>query len=398
MRRWLMLSHDALRSLRGNLLRSLLAMGGVVIGVAAVIAMLAIAAGAERRILTGLSDQGADVLYVVPEWRPNRPPRWPSLADARAVANSADVLAVAPVKTRMQVARVGRIESEVRMLATTEAFFTMNAIASDLAQGRLFTAAEVAFGQPLVVLGGGAAAKLFPDRTPVGGTVRLGGLPVEVIGVLRPKGKSGFHDNDNLAIVPQALAHRGLVDSKDLDYLQVLAEPGRLESAEDAVGRTMLRQHRLIAPADRDFAVHQNREIIAKIREITAVFAALLGGAAATSLLVGGIGIMNIMLVAVTERTREIGLRKAIGARERDIRRQFLLEAIAVTGLGGVLGVMLGWGLARAAALAMPFPPVIEPGAVLLALGCATAVGLFFGWWPARRAARLDPIEALRHE
>jgi putative ABC transport system permease protein len=167
---------------------------------------------------------------------------------------------------------------------------------------------------------------------------------------------------------------------------------------EDAIGTLMLRLHGIARPEDRDFAIYSQQEILKQITTVTGVFTALLGGIAAISLLVGGIGIMNIMLVSVTERTREIGVRKAVGATDADIRNQFLVEAVATTLVGGVAGIALGWGICLLASLAMPFKPIVTPASIVVSLLFSAAVGIFFGWYPARRAARLDPIEALRYE
>jgi putative ABC transport system permease protein len=397
---WLMLLSTAVQSLRGNPLRSLLAMSGVVIGVAAVIAMLAVGAGAEQRLVQGFARKGAEVMFVFDDWGDGRRPRAVrglDPGDAAAIAALPEVAAVAPVQQAPGASlRAAGRDSTANVIATSDGYFACTDL--PVARGRLFTASESELGIPVAVLGTGVAGRLFPDREPIGQTVLVGPVPMRVVGVLAAQGRQGFLEPDEMAIVPLAAARRGLVDGGRLGQIQVLARPGRLEAAEEAVGRTLLRRHRLADPSQRDFAIYRNQDILNQLREISGVFAALLAGIAAVSLLVGGIGIMNIMLVAVTERTREIGLRKAIGARERDIRRQFLIEAALVTGTGGIIGVLLGWGLTAIAAAVMPFPPVVQGGAVLMALAVSVAVGLFFGWYPARRAARLDPIEALRHE
>lgn len=397
---WRMLIATALQSLRGNLLRSLLAMSGVVIGVAAVIAMLAVGAGAEQRLLQGFAKKGADVLFIFDDWGDRRRPRAVrglDAGDTAAIAALDTVKAVAPIQqlpgSRLRAA--GR-DSDANLIATTDGYFACTSL--PVARGRLFSASESDLGLPLAVLGNAVAARLFPDRDPIGESLLVGPIPMRVVGVMAVQGRQGFMEPDEMAVIPLGAARRGLVDASRLGQIQVLAKPGQLAAAESEIGRTLLRRHRLATPADRDFAIYQNKDIMDQLRQISGVFAALLAGIAAVSLLVGGIGIMNIMLVAVTERTREIGLRKAVGARERDIRRQFLIEAAMVTGTGGAIGVLLGWGLSAAAGLLMPFKPIVQPEAVLLALAVSVAVGLFFGWYPARRAARLDPIEALRHE
>ncbi len=396
---WRFYIASAIDSLRGSPLRSLLAVLGVVIGVASVVAMLAIGNGTRVRILQDVAGSGAQVILVTPDDRNGAvDPRPLTLADAQALITLPDVLAVTPVTEQNGVTlRAGPTKAQSNLLATADTWPRTNQ--APLAAGRWFTPTESDAGVAVCVLGATTAKDLFPGGGALGASILVGPLPTRVIGVMEPQGNRSWYDPDRRFVMPLGAARRGILATGQLWYIQVLCRSiERLEPLRDAVGRELLRRHRRVGIDQRDFGVSLYRDMIKQVEKFTGIFSAMLGGVGAISLLVGGIGIMNIMLVTVTERTREIGLRKAVGARERDIRTQFLIEAVVITGLGGIGGILCGWCISLLAGLAMPFPPVLDAGSIIMAFAFSVGIGLFFGWYPARRAAKLDPIEALRHE
>ena len=396
-----MLWFTALQSLRANALRSLLAMLGVVIGVASVVTMLAIGSGAQESLMSQLDGDGARVLFVFPDWKQIdgrwRPPRPLTIGDAEAIVDLPGVEAVAPILSGSFQMQAGSLSHTAAVVASTHTYPLMSKVPID--RGRHATVAEHELGAPVCILGAVLATKLFPDRDPLDETVVIADMPLRVIGIIKARGRGGFANPDEEAHLPLLTAQRGIIPQLDLDRIQILARStADLTQVEDGTGEMLLRRHRIQIADDRDFSIWQNKEILDRLAKIAGVFKALLGGIGGIALLVGGIGIMNIMLVSVTERTREIGLRKALGARESDIRNQFLVEAMLTTGCGGVFGIALGGALAWLAGLAMPFKPVLDTSSILTAVVFSIGVGLFFGWYPARRAARLDPIESLRYE
>jgi putative ABC transport system permease protein len=276
-----------------------------------------------------------------------------------------------------------------------------------VARGQIFTESQVAGMRAVAVLGGNVAEDLFGLATPVGKTVRIKGQTFQVIGVLEKKGGSGFGSVDDQLFVPLGVAQLKLFGARSADTssprissvsIQV-ADAKQIDAVSAAIGAILRKQHRLKADGSGDdFSVFNQADVLSSLNQITSVLTAFLGAIAGISLLVGGIGVMNIMLVSVTERTKEIGLRKAVGARRRDIMQQFLTEALVVSSLGGVIGLLLGSLISFAVSLTGLITPVVTPSAMLLALGFSMAVGLFFGIYPARRAARLRPIEALRYD
>ncbi len=400
---------EALESLSANKLRSGLTMLGIVIGVGAVIAMLSVGEGAQATITGAISGIGSNLLFVFPGnlQADVRNPQPLTLSDANAISDplaAPDVAAVTPVisgngnvsyysqQTSTQIQGVTSNYAEVRNYKTTE--------------GRFITEEDLLGRGSVALLGPQVADKLF-NRTQgiTGETIRIEGQPFRVIGVLESKGGGAFGSQDDVILVPfttaQArLIHRNL-DRADLIYVQVVSAD-RIQQATDEISQILRSRHRTAIGAD-DFTVFSQQDFVNTAKTITNVFTIFLGGIAAISLLVGGIGIMNIMLVSVTERTREIGLRKAIGARRRDILIQFLTESSLLSLFGGLIGIGLGWLIAFivgkvAAASGTPFTPVVGLNSILLATIFSTAVGLFFGIYPANRAANLQPVEALRYE
>jgi putative ABC transport system permease protein len=393
-----------LDALLANKLRSVLTMLGVVIGIAAVIAMVALGEGAQRSVEERLSSLGTNVLTVragQSGWGGG------GRGQARLTVDDAEALreetggalaAVAPeMESRLQV-EAGVANANLEVVGTWPSWFHVNTY--QVAAGRLFTDAEDRGRRRVVVLGALAGDALgVATESLLGGTVRIGGVPFRVVGVLAEKGSMGFSNPDEALYVPLGTAELRVMGSEQVRSILVqAASEGQMGDAVAIVDRVLRREHRLRPGAEADFNVRDQATLLATMQETTRTFSFLLAGIAAISLLVGGIGIMNIMLVSVTERTREIGLRKSLGARRRDILLQFLIEAVVLCLLGGVLGLALGagssWLLQRLAGWQM----AVAPEAVLLALVFSAAVGIFFGLWPARRAAALAPIDALRYE
>jgi putative ABC transport system permease protein len=401
---------EALETLNGNKLRSGLTILGIVIGVGAVIAMLAVGQGAQDTITGAISGIGTNLLFVFSgnQIQEVRNPKPLTLGDAQAIADpflAPNVLAVAPIiDGRCDVAAGGQTMS-VSVTGTTPEYFIMQNYS--LLEGDFLTQENLQGNASAAVIGPGVADKLFGRRNGVvGETIRINGQPFRVVGILESKGGGTFGSQDNQVIVPfttaqTRLIHRSVLNKVDQLYVQAVnAEVVPL--ATDEIKQILRQRHRSPVGVD-DFTVFSQADFLSIAKTVTGVFTIFLGGIAGISLLVGGIGIMNIMLVSVTERTREIGLRKALGARKRDILIQFLIESSMLSLIGGLIGILLGWLLGFivgriAAASGNPFNPVISLNAILLATLFSAAVGLFFGIYPASRAASLEPVEALRYE
>lgn len=400
---------EALETLNGNKLRSGLTILGIVIGVAAVIAMLAVGSGAQNTITGSISGIGTNLLFVfkgnTQQTIRNQKPL--TMGDVNALADpmqAPNINKVAPViqkslvvtfegeSSTIQVNGVTPDEQSVRNRVLTEGDF----ISMENINGR----ASVA------VIGPQAADKLFGTRTGiVGETIRISGQPFRIIGVLESKGGGSFGSQDNIILVPLTTARTRLI-SRNLDEVDIIfvqaSNPDNVAMAQSEIRQILSTRHQN-QPGAEDFTIFTQQDFLSLASTITGVLTIFLGGIAAISLLVGGIGIMNIMLVSVTERTREIGLRKAIGAHKRDIMIQFLVESSLLSLFGGLIGILFGWLIAFvvgriAAASGTPFTPTIGLDAILLATIFSTAVGLFFGLYPANRAATLQPVEALRYE
>jgi putative ABC transport system permease protein len=400
---------EAVDSLTSNKLRSALTILGIVIGVGAVIAMLAIGRGAQNSITGSISSIGTNLLFVIPGGGEDiRNPRPLTLEDAKALndpLNAPAVLNAAPMlnsnadvsfggqSTRTQVAGVTAGYDNLRSLSVTEGQF--------ISEENILGRAAVA------VLGPDTATNLFGRSEGVTGeTIRIDGQPFRVIGVLKAQGGSGFSNADDQIIVPLTTAQARLVRKSTRNAVDmILVQAASAEDvpvANEQVAEILRSRHRTPVGSD-DFTVFTQQSFLDIAKTITGVLTIFLGGIAGISLLVGGIGIMNIMLVSVTERTREIGLRKAVGARKRDILIQFLTESALLSLVGGLIGIALGWGLSVlvgviARASNAELNPSVSLDAILLATLFSAAVGLFFGLYPAKRAADLEPVEALRYE
>ena len=396
----------ALGALRANKLRSLLTMLGIVIGVAAVIAVVALGAGAQSAVKARISSLGTTLLTVMPGQQRGMGVSYDqstklTLADAKALEEKATSLnAVQPeINSRVQVQYLNQ-NASTSAVGTTANYLEVRKY--QLAAGRMFTSQEDEGRQRLVVLGQTVVTNLgirSPDAI-IGEAVRIKGLQFTVIGVLKSKGQSSpFGDPDDQVLVPITTGRFRLFGTDRLRSISVLAQSeDKIPEAMADVQRVLRRQHRLTSGKADDFQIRSQADFLNTLGETTAVFTYLLSGIAAVSLLVGGIGIMNIMLVSVTERTREIGIRKALGATKANILLQFLIEAVVLCLLGGLIGAAVGSGGAAAMSKFAQWNTQISPSSIVMAFVFSAVVGVLFGVWPARRAAGLDPIVALRYE
>jgi putative ABC transport system permease protein len=397
---------ETTRQLSRSPMRSALTMLGILIGVAAVIAMIALGRGAAARVGRDLSGLGQNLLFVVPGTPGHNGPGANATAapfddsDARAIRREiAEVAGVAPSVGRPIVAVYGNASWRTTVTGSTAEF--LHVMSWRVATGRAFTERELRTGAPVCLLGETARRELFGSLVdPIGAAIRVGNVSMRVVGLLAPKGSSTFgQDQDDFILIPLATHQRRISGTHDADMLFVSARDGADTSQIRADLDALMRKRRhLHAGEAADFTVRDMKEITAMIGSISGVLTQLLAAIAAVSLLVGGIGIMNIMLVAVGERTREIGVRLAIGARGRDVLAQFLIESVVLSALGGVIGIGLGLASSYAITNKLGVPLEIDVLLIALPFGFSAMVGVIFGFFPARKAALLNPIDALRHE
>ncbi|MGC9325661.1 MAG: ABC transporter permease [Desulfomonilia bacterium] len=395
----------ALRAIRRNILRSSLTILGIVIGVAAVITMVTLGSGATAQVTEEISSLGSNMLQVRPGQRFHGPGGTRSAAepfdmkDAEAISREVFGLeAVAPTSSARAQAISGNMNWSTTIMGVTNEFLQVRDW--PLADGRTFTAGELHAGKAVCILGGTVSEELFGEQDPIGTRIRLQMLSCQVVGVLEEKGQTGFgQDQDDVILIPLKAFQRRIQGNSDVSTIYVSAASGISTSAVQREIEQLMRERRTISPGeDDDFHVNDMQEIVSTLTSTTRILTALLSAVAAVSLLVGGIGIMNIMLVSVTERTREIGTRLAIGALEQEVLMQFLIEAVVLSSFGGLIGIALGLVAASIGTRLLGMPFVFTPGIIGLAFVFSAAVGVIFGFFPARQAARLDPIEALRHE
>ncbi|MDQ2067660.1 ABC transporter permease [Xinfangfangia sp. CPCC 101601] len=394
----------ALRSIIRNKLRSFLTMLGIVIGVASVIAMVTVGQGSSAQVTASVEAMGSDLLVLRPGRREFGPPgaggraRAFTLRDAEALAQLPEVARIAPIASSSQTVVAGSANAATSITGSTPDWLHVSN--SSLAAGRNFTDEEDNAGQAMCLLGQTVRQRLFGQTDPVGQTVRIKSISCQVIGLLQAKGAGSFgQDQDDVVVMPIRLLQRRLAGGSDVSTLQISVSPGtEVAEAMGAIREVMRERRRLTVEQDDDFSLTDMKEIASMLNSVNTVLAGLLSSVAAVSLLVGGIGIMNIMLVSVTERTREIGIRLAVGASARQVLTQFLVESVALSVLGGIIGILTGLLMAWGAGRFMGIPFVIDPLVVVLAFGFSALVGVVFGYFPARRAARMDPIEALRHQ
>jgi putative ABC transport system permease protein len=392
----------ALRAIRRNLMRSFLTVLGVVIGVAAVITMVTLGNGATRSVSDQIASMGSNLVVVMPgqrfgpgaEGAPNF-----RFADYEAVREQVGTARlVAPILSRGATAIFQANNWATIVTGTTNEYFP--AANWVLAEGRGFLEIEERAGKAVCVIGQTVREKLFGRQNPVGSEIRIKQFACEVIGLLEPKGQSAMgSDQDDLVVMPLRTVQRRLSGTQDIARLIVsVRDDASIDAAKQQLAQLMRERRNIAYNEDDDFRVMDTRQIAETLTSTTKILTALLGAVAAVSLLVGGIGIMNIMLVSVTERTREIGIRLAIGALEREVLLQFLIEAVVLSSLGGVAGVALATVASIWLAGLMQVPWLFDPAINLVAFAFSAGIGVIFGYFPARRAARLDPIEALRHE
>ncbi len=413
---------SALQSLVVNKLRSALTMLGVIIGVAAVIAMVAVGNGAGQQIQTAVLALGSNLVTVTPQALSDQGLRGAGAASQNLTLDDMRALreqlgpTIKAIEAEQQAGRwqlvAGTTNWNAPVVGATEEY----PIVRDwgLLSGDFFSDSDVRLASQVAVLGTQTALNLFGEADPVGQTIQLrqvffnpqfGGrariINFRVVGVLEEKGTTFGFSRDDQVIVPTTTAQRvltGRTNSVSGIIVKAASSETMADTTED-VRSILLQRHRIGDPANADFQVFNQNDALSALTTITTTFTVLLGAIGGISLLVGGIGIMNIMLVSVNERTREIGIRKAVGARRRDILNQFLIEAIALTGIGGILGIFLGWAITLVVRRVQPnLLVIITPGTVAIAVGVSVAIGIIFGLYPALRAARLHPIQALRYE
>lgn len=390
-----------------NKVRSGLTMLGIIIGIASVIAMLSIGQGAKAQIESNIQSIGSNLLIVMPGAQRGAgvtvsagrgSAQTLTLEDATALNGTPGVLAVSPESSRRyQVTARGK-NTNTQILGTSPAYLSVRNVS--LETGAFFTDAQVASKAKVAVLGPTTRTDLFGEgTTPIGERIRVNGIDFTVIGVTAAKGGSGFSNQDDTVFVPVTTLNAFLTGSDSISTISVQAtNAASMTAAQEAVTNVLLERHKIPTPDRADFTILNQSDLVSAASSITDTFTALLASIAGISLLVGGIGIMNMMLTTVTERTREIGLRQAIGAEKTEIVNQFLGEAILLTLMGGAIGILLGYGISKILSSLMQMPTVVSWTSVALAVGVSVGIGLVFGFYPASRAAKLNPIEALRYE
>jgi putative ABC transport system permease protein len=397
----------AFDSIFANKLRSVLTMLGVIIGVAAVIALLSIGNGISEDITGQLNSIGTNLIFISTDFDNSNGYQALSLADVAALSDplsAPDLGEVAAIVQGNQNVLFGGESVQTTVAGITANYLQVNNL-DEFQVGDGLTNNDLATNARVAVLGAGIATDFFGEGFPVGQAVKINGVSYEVVGVLTESGGGITGDTDDNVYIPLTTAQSRLYPErtrsgeKAVSSIRVeAASAEQVDAAIEQITETLRDQHGIVYAADDDFTIFDQSSLLDTANQITGTLTAFLGAIAGISLLVGGIGIMNIMLVSVTERTREIGIRKAIGALKRDILAQFLLESLVLSLIGGALGILLGWGISSAARAALDVATVIDPGTVVLSVSFAAGVGLIFGIYPAWRAARLRPIEALRYE
>jgi len=397
------------RALKVNKMRSALTMLGIIIGVGAVIAMLAVGTGASKKISDQISSMGSNLLIILPGATTAGGVRMGSgtqptltMGDAEAIQKECPAVQdIAPVHSGVAQVVYGHQNWSTGVVGTTPSMLIVRDWS--LAAGRSFTEQDVKSATKVCLLGQSVVDNLFGDMDPTGQFIRIKNVPFVVNGVLAPKGQSAQgQDQDDTVLIPVTTAQKKLFGTSFPGMIRIIMVKAKstedLSSAEKQINDLLRQRHRIGTKQDNDFTVRNLTQVMQTAEQSTKVMTLLLGAIASVSLLVGGIGIMNIMLVSVTERTREIGIRMAIGAKTWDIRLQFLIEALTLSLIGGVAGIILGISGSKLISTLAGWTTIISPLSVLLAFGFSGLVGIFFGFYPAYKASLLDPIEALRYE
>lgn len=398
----------AVLSLKTNKMRSCLTSLGIIIGVAAVIVMLAIGTGASTKVTKDMESMGSNLLTVrsasanqggVRQGAGSRPTL--TLKDAIAINRLArGVEAVAPVSNQNQQVIYGNQNWSTTVYGTTGRYLGIKAY--EILIGRNFTAEDIKNSTKVAIIGSTVSSELFGDVNPVGKTLRIGGVPFRVIAVLKTKGSTGPFDNDDLIFIPITTAQKkvfGVYFPGTVNMIVVKSQtPELMEYTEEDINEILTKRHNIGINQEKDFEIRNSAEFQERLKSTVKTFSILLGSIASVSLLVGGIGIMNIMLVSVTERTREIGIRMAIGARSSDIRKQFLIEALLLAIIGGLIGVVAGVLTSFLVTKFSDLTAEITPFSIILSLSFSAIVGVLFGFYPAYKASLLNPIDALRYE
>ncbi len=390
----------AYASLMANKSRSLLTMLGVIIGVAAVLVVVAIGEGLKADTLDRIRSLGTNLIMVFPGagrgFGPTTRPGRLTEEDVAALRSGArQISAIAPVVQTSVTAKYRNLTHSTQVVGTNTDW--AHAMAFEIAEGRFLSDSEVRARSRVAVIGTEVMTELFYGRALLGEFIRLNGVPFEVIGILEEKG-GGWGNPDNQIVIPMSTARQRLVGNANVSRIYIsAASEGVVPDVIESVKQVLRRTHRVTEMTE-DFRIRDQTEFLATISETTGQLTMFVGGIALVSLLVGGVGIMNIMLVSVAERTREIGIRKAVGARRRDILAQFLIESTLLSVIGGLIGIAIGFSVSRALGGTLGWQTVVPMWSVVAAFLFSGAVGVFFGWYPARTAAMLDPIECLRYE
>ena len=387
----------ALSRLRRGRLRAALTMLGVIIGVASVVGLVSVGRGTTARITDQLSSLGTNLLTVNPSGRFGGDSAL-TIDDAAAITEIAGIAGVAPeIQTSGVVSTSATNTTTTSIVGTSAAFATVRAY--DIWQGTFLTDVEVDQSLRSVVLGATVASDLGLGEEAIGTTVSIEGIPFQVVGILQPKGGAGFNDPDNQVLVPLATVSKYFVGGSGVRSIGLsVANAADMDSVRNQIAELLRVRHGIATGASDDFQIFDQTQLLEAASSISGTLTLLLGGIASIALIVGGIGIMNIMLVSVRERTREIGIRKALGARGRDILSQFLIEALTLSLLGGFIGVVVGLVVSAVIGRIAGWGFIFDPATVAMATLFSLIVGIVFGVWPARQAARLDPVAALRYE
>ncbi|MCX6345217.1 MAG: ABC transporter permease [Armatimonadetes bacterium] len=396
----------AFESLIANKMRAALTMLGVIIGVFAVITMLAIASGAREQMMTRIQSMGTNVLFIMSGQTQRGgvmggmgSSQTLTLEDADAIVKECPSV----VKTSPEVSSSAQVKyrnknTSVSIQGTSADYPSVRNCS--VSEGRYFTASDIRSVRKVATIGPTAAKDLFGEASPIGKIIRIKGIPFSIIGVMKEKGSAGgFGDPDNQLYIPVTTAMRRVFGLQNIRM--IAAQAKRMDMTDQAIAeitKVLNKRHHIAKDKDSDFVIRNQAEVMAMANDMADIFTKLLGGIASVSLLVGGIGIMNIMLVSVTERTREIGIRMALGARRRDIQWQFLIEALVLSLIGGAIGIILGVLASFAVSKISPVQATVSIPSVIMSFSFAAAVGIFFGFYPARKASNLDPIDALRYE